>query len=798
MKALINERLWERPRGSFLAVVLLGALAHPFLACPAESETNRTQTNTTQAASATAGTIEEFPALASTTTNSTQAASATAGQSESEKLRNANVVRELRQRADKGDSHAQEALGSAFLYGSLGVTTNMTKAVKWYRKAAEQGSALAQSNLGVCYANGQGVAKDAVEAVKWYRKAAEQNDVVAQFNLGFCYTSGEGVAKDYGEAVKWLTRAAVGGNIQAQLELANIYQYGDGGVATNMTEVVKWLTKAAEGGLSSAQLELAEDYEFGRGVATNMNEAVKWYRKAAEQNYGEAQTGLGLLYYEGRGVSQDYGEALKWWRKAAEQGHPYAQFCLARAYEQGFGGLSVDLAEAVKWLRKAADKGFQKAQVRLGEMFVKSKPGISFEEAERWFRMAAEHGSVTAQRGLGIMYGDRGYRALDEVKMQLRAEGVKNAEIVPEKNIQDLAWAKLPREAVQDFKEAAKWYQKAAERGDPSAQCFLGALNRDGMGVSRDLREAVKWFRRSANQGDWIAQYNLGHCYERGEGVPQDFIEAYKWYNLDSAASGTGETRDRLAEKMTPNQIAEAQRRSSLFTPRTESSEKGETQRQDEPLSEDQNVIASGSGFFVTDDGYFVTAYHVIEDANRIGVRTKTGAFPARLVSADKANDLAVLKAVGKFSCLAIAPSRGVRLGETVLTVGFPNTGLQGFAPKLTKGEISSLTGAQDDPRYFQISVAVQPGNSGGPLVNQYGSVIGIVEARLSDMATFKATGSLPQNVNYAVKSSLLSVLLESLPEVSAKLKEPSPVKDRKFEDLVKETESATALVMVY
>ena len=80
----------------------------------------------------------------------------------------------------------------------------------------------------------------------------------------------------------------------------------------------------------------------------------------------------------------------------------------------------------------------------------------------------------------------------------------------------------------------------------------------------------------------------------------------------------------------------------------------------------------------------------------------------------DAANDLALLKADGRFAPLPIAASRTVALGGTVATVGFPNIGLQGFAPKLAKGEIASLSGAADDPRYFQISVPVQPGNSGG------------------------------------------------------------------------------------
>ena len=80
---------------------------------------------------------------------------------------------------------------------------NYTQAVKWYRKAAEQGDAYAQNNLGVCYKNGQGVTQDYYEAVKWYRKAAEQGHARAQFNLGVCYKNGQGVTQDYYEAVKW-------------------------------------------------------------------------------------------------------------------------------------------------------------------------------------------------------------------------------------------------------------------------------------------------------------------------------------------------------------------------------------------------------------------------------------------------------------------------------------------------------------------------------------------------------------------------------------------------------------------
>ena len=205
----------------------------------------------------------------------------------------------------------------------------------------------------------------------------------------------------------------------------------------------------------------------------------------------------------------------------------------------------------------------------------------------------------------------------------------------------------------------------------------------------------------------------------------------------------------------------------------------------------------SGTGFFITEDGYLITNEHVAGNGAQVRLVTSAGLISAKVVKVDSANDLALLKAEGKFVPLPVAASRAMKLGSTVATVGFPNIGLQGFAPKLAKGEIAALSGAQDDPRYFQISVPVQPGNSGGALVDERGNVVGVVAAKLNVAAAAATSGALPENVNYAVKSSLLLSFLESVPEVAAKLKEPS-TKDRKFEDVVKSAEQAAVLVLVY
>jgi hypothetical protein len=523
------------------------------------------------------------------------------------------------------------------------------------------------------------------------------------------------------------------------------------------------LKKRAEQGNARAQFSLGLCYYWGSGVARDYAEAARWYRKAAEQGNADAQYHLGVCCTVGQGVEKDYIEAVKWYRKAAEQGSPLAQYNLGVCYTEG-QGVEKDYTEGVKWWRKAAEQEDAQAQCNLALCYYLGQ-GMTKDcaEAVKWFRKAAEQGNAFGQMSLAFCYEE--------------GTGV-----------------------AKDYAEAAAWYRKAAELGNADAQYNLGICCVEGQGLDKDFAQAVKWYRRAAEQGNAYAQISLALCYEDGIGVTKDNIEAYKWFNLAASQGGAGGSRwrDLLAAEMTSEEIAEARRRSSRFVPRPETPETARAAYPSATPADEQAPQSSGSGFFVTEDGCLATSFHVVEGAARIVIRTEKGTLPARLINADKVNDVAVLKAEGKFPAVPVAPSRATKLGETVFTIGFPNAGLQGFAPKVTKAEISSLTGAQEDPREFQISAALQPRNSGGPLVNQYGNVVGVVGARPADTAALKSAGSLAQNVNYALKSSVLSVLLESLPEISSKLKAPYPPNDRKFEDVVKETQSATALVLVY
>jgi len=155
-----------------------------------------------------------------------------------------------------------------------GATNDIT--LRW---RAEQGEAIAQNNLGVCYLSGTGVVADKTEAVKWFRKAATQGDAKAQLNLGACYLTGAGVAKDTTIAAQWFRKAAEQGDAKAQFNLGVCYRKGEG-LGADMTKAALWFRKASEQGLASAQYNLAMCYLAGAGVPEDFVESYKWFNLA--------------------------------------------------------------------------------------------------------------------------------------------------------------------------------------------------------------------------------------------------------------------------------------------------------------------------------------------------------------------------------------------------------------------------------------------------------------------------------------------------------------------------------------
>ena len=165
--------------------------------------------------------------------------------------------------------------------------------------------------------------------------------------------------------------------------------------------------------------------------------------------------------------------------------------------------------------------------------------------------------------------------------------------------------------------------------------------------------------------------------------------------------------------------------------------------------------IASGTGFVVARDRV-MTNQHVIAGCNRILIRTHDNRTleatpPARV---DVQRDLALLVVPGDPGPVLSFRTNAIRRGEGVVTYGFPLSGILSSGPTLTTGEISALAGLGDNQQQFQISAPVQPGNSGGPLLDRQGHVVGVVVSKLNAQRVAQHTGDIPQNVNFAVKGS--------------------------------------------
>ena len=172
---------------------------------------------------------------------------------------------------------------------------------------------------------------------------------------------------------------------------------------------------------------------------------------------------------------------------------------------------------------------------------------------------------------------------------------------------------------------------------------------------------------------------------------------------------------------------------------------------------------SSGTGFFVTEDGAVITNAHVVENCSAIHVTTDQGAtVAAKVVARDVRNDLALLgTGLGVKRMAAFRTS--IRLGEAVEAFGYPLTEVLAKSGNFTLGNVSALVGIGEDSRYLQISAPVQPGNSGGPLLDQNGNLVAVVSAKLNALKLMLATnGDIPQNVNFAIKASIVTNFMDA------------------------------------
>jgi S1-C subfamily serine protease len=212
------------------------------------------------------------------------------------------------------------------------------------------------------------------------------------------------------------------------------------------------------------------------------------------------------------------------------------------------------------------------------------------------------------------------------------------------------------------------------------------------------------------------------------------------------------------------------------------------------------SLLGFGSGFFVSKEGHIATNHHVIEGARTITVSTGGKIYDARLVTSDEDHDLAVLKIDYEPKVHLPISTMVAHLGDKVFTIGFPRPTTQGKNAKYTDGSISSLTGLRDSADQYQISVPIQPGNSGGALVNDKGKVVGVIVSTLNPKIVSH------QNVNYAIKAEHLVNLCRKVGgatlvvEEASATTEASPPADKNgksWEEHISTVENAAVLIRI-
>ncbi|MBP8168320.1 MAG: SEL1-like repeat protein [Azonexus sp.] len=517
--------------------------------------------------------------------------------------------------------------------------------------------------------------------------------------------------------------------------------------------------------------------EAGIDPLVDLDKAANWYEKAANQGNAEAQYRLAKLMEPGmfsdlfpRTRLPDQTKAAEWMARAAQQDYPDALLRLGDYHEQG-AGVKQDRWAAFQSFKRAAELGNAKAQFVVGQKFFEGAPEDPPGKCtERYLSDAPNigKGNYFDQFDKPFCLADKNVAAAVEWWQKAAAQDNWEAQY-------ELAWLYRSGDGVpKDATRAFSLFEKVAKLADKkegftpivfNAQANLGVMFSLGEGVPKDDAKAIEWYRRAATSGSSMAQGNLGVAYLRGEGVAKDNVLAYAWSNVagSQGVEVAGDNRDIAASRMTPAEIAEAQRLSSswkvgVLLARESTSADGKQSASPGSLAKK----GTGTAFIVNAAGHAITNHHVINGCTEVRAEGRDGVV--KVVTSDKVNDLAQLQIPGVSSAQASIASDPAKLrqGEDIVVFGFPLNTVLSSGGNLTPGVVSALTGLGNNTNQIQITAPIQPGSSGSPVINKKGEVVGVVSMKLSDSEMAKATGQVGQNVNFAVSGQTLKTFLDT------------------------------------
>ena len=530
---------------------------------------------------------------------------------------------------------------------------------------------------------------------------------------------------------------------RAQLRLAEMYSGDYAGVTIDQKEAIKWVIKAAENGNTQAMNYLMYGYK------TDLDEVEGW-------QVPSFQTGKDLKLY------------AYWAKKAAETGDSRYQYKLATHYENGELGFEKNISKALELFKTSAEQNYFDSQVRLAETYYFGEITLNnYEEAMKWYKMLAERprgGSwekntdiVRANHMVGRSYDKLGdfqeaikwYKKAIE-KATIWADIRRSSNSTWNTGIYQLeGWIKDSTKAIADIyhfdlkndNQSFKWYLKGGYLGHVSSKYSVGNAFALGRGTLIDYDKAINWWVSAAKDDHSSSQYNLGWAYANVSAI-KDLSKAKYW--VQKTYDNPNSTEDTLENA---KKIWETH---NLWQEKDIESDDAETSTQS--ISE-----RTGTGFRVDKSGSILTNNHVIENCSTIQVEGNI----VELVSTDVNNDLALLKGEPSKFIAYFRSGKGIRLGEDITITGYPLRGVLGDGLNAITGTVSSLSGLSNNTTQFQVSAPVNSGNSGGPVFDSSGNIVGVVVSKINQDKAKEVLGEEVSGASFAIKSSIVRDFLD-------------------------------------
>ncbi|MER9586746.1 trypsin-like peptidase domain-containing protein [Mesorhizobium sp. M0276] len=543
------------------------------------------------------------------------------------------------------------------------------------------------------------------------------------------------------EEIGLIVSDAASGNIDAKYFYANyLASMNPNGAAEG--EAIR--AAAAAAGHPSAEYDMCLTESLTQDKPPSMSSCLS----AALDGNPNAQVWMGLALSVGMfGLKEDVSAALGWYRMAAFQGDTLALSTVGDQYSSGTG-VQKDDALAIHYWERAASQDSAAALRQLGRAYALGwGVPVDLEKAKSYFTRASDFGDGASQYYLGLLYRVTGSLQSAYVMQTLALKTVEAGEIrdgVVKQRI-ELQSMLLPEQVRKSVKIAKSWRKKT-----PKPAPFIG-----GTDLIKRLQRELNKRGFGAGDEDGIAGGATVKAYRQYADVlhvpnapfdrPAIYYIAYR-LNLYGKAQ--------LSQPSIPAPVVASQEVPSQPAP--------DVSDKQAPKSD---VVSTGSGFVVDHKGHVVTNAHVAKGCSSIGIIDQQGnKIAAKTIKVSEFSDLALLQSDSLKDTASVSFRVGdpIKLGESVVVFGFPLTGTLSDHGNLTVGNLAALSGLRDDPGMLQISAPVQPGNSGGPVLDSHGRLMGVVVAKLNAIAVANVTDDIPQNVNFAIKSSVLENFLQA------------------------------------